>query len=589
MAELVLGPMHRWASTDEATVWVEADSPCEVEVRAGDAAASERTFEVEGHHYAIVRVSGLPENSATPYEVTLDATRVWPEPDSEFPPSALRTHAARGPARVVFGSCRTAYPHEPPYTLTPDEDDCGREVDALRAVAYRMADSDPDEWPHTVLLLGDQVYADEVSPDTLDFMRSRRDTSVPPGETISDFEEYTRLYQEAWSDPPIRWLLSTVPSAMIFDDHDVIDDWNTSQDWVDEMRATDWWDRRIVGAFMAYVLYQHWGNLAPDTLEDDPVYQRVREAGDGGDILAEAAFTWDREVSGVRWSYCRDIGASRIVMIDSRAGRVLTPGERSMVDSGEWRWIVEHATGGFDHLLIGTSLPLIMAPGLHYLEAWNEAVCDGAWGRLAARVGEKIRQGADLEHWPAFRDSFEAVCALLREVGAGGQRPRAGQHRRPVGRRPPRLPGRGRLPGRQRRQLARVAGDVLAVPQSAQRQGAARRHVQLQPRGHGGRPRAGPPGRGAAAAGALAFPGRRPAVRQPGRHARARRPAHAGAARARHAVRRRPRAPTARDRRRASLTRALARLTTSSQSLKTCDGAACMMMRANRQEWRRTS
>jgi PhoD-like phosphatase len=422
MPGLVLGPMHRWASTSEGTVWVEADAACEVEVRAdGAAAASERTFEVEGHHYAIVRIGGLPEDAATPYTVALDGEPVWPEPDSPFPPSTLRTHSGSGPARIVFGSCRTAYPHEPPYTFTPDRHDCGREVDALRAVALRMAGSDSAEWPHTVLLLGDQVYADEVSPDTLEFIRSRRDTSVPPGEAIADFEEYTRLYREAWTDPPIRWLLSTVPTAMIFDDHDVIDDWNTSAAWLDEMRATDWWDRRIAGAFMAYAVYQHWGNLAPDALDRDPVFQRVCDAGDGGDILAEAALRWDREVSGVRWSYCRDVGHTRIVMIDSRAGRVLDPGRRSMVDGGEWRWIVEHAVGGFDHLLIGTSLPLIMAPALHYLEAWNEAVCDGAWGGLAARMGEKLRQGADLEHWPAFRDSFEAMCELLREVGAGGR------------------------------------------------------------------------------------------------------------------------------------------------------------------------
>ncbi|HWM11836.1 MAG TPA: alkaline phosphatase D family protein [Solirubrobacteraceae bacterium] len=420
MPGLVLGPLHRWASTSEATVWVEADAKCDVEVRAGTSSASEPTFEVEGHHYAIVRIGGLPEEAATPYTVALDGDVVWPQPDSSFPPSALRTHSADGPARIFFGSCRTAYPHEPPYTLTPDDHDCGREVDALRAVALRMAGSDPADWPHTVILLGDQVYADEVSPDTLEFIRSRRDTSEPPGESIADFEEYTRLYREAWTDPPIRWLLSTVPTAMIFDDHDVIDDWNTSAEWVAEMRATDWWDRRIVGAFMAYAVYQHWGNLNPDALEEDPVFQRVRDAGDGGDILAEAAFKWDREVSGVRWSYCRDIGRSRIVMIDSRAGRVLDPGGRSMVDAEEWRWIVEHATGGYDHLLIGTSLPLIMAPALHYLEAWNEAICDGAWGGLAARAGEKLRQGADLEHWPAFRDSFFAMCELLREVGAGG-------------------------------------------------------------------------------------------------------------------------------------------------------------------------
>ena len=65
-----------------------------------------------------------------------------------------------------------------------------------------------------------------------EFIRSRRDPEVPPGETIADFEEYTRLYHESWSEPHIRWLLSTVPSAMIFDDHDVHDDWNTSKDWV---------------------------------------------------------------------------------------------------------------------------------------------------------------------------------------------------------------------------------------------------------------------------------------------------------------------------------------------------------------------
>jgi hypothetical protein len=428
MPGLILGPMARWASDSEATVWVETDARCEVEVRpeTGEPVTA-TTFEVEGHHYAIVRVGGLPEDTATPYTVTLDAEPVWPEPDSPFPPSTLRTHSRQGQARIVFGSCRTAYPHHPPYSLTPDEDDTGRELDALRATALRMAAGDPREWPHAVLLLGDQVYADEVSPKTLAFIQGRRDTTQPPGEGIADFEEYTQLYREAWTDPPIRWLLSTVPSAMIFDDHDVIDDWNTSLAWVEEMRATDWWDTRVVGGFMSYVVYQHWGNLAADALEEDEIYRQVIAAGDGGKLLSEYAYRSDREVDGVRWSYCRDIGSTRIVMIDSRAGRVLTPGGRSMVDAGEWEWITEHATGDFDHLLIGTSLPLFLAPGLHYLEAWNEAVCDGAWGGLAAKLGEKLRQGADLEHWPAFRHSFNAMCELLLEIAAGrrGEPPRS--------------------------------------------------------------------------------------------------------------------------------------------------------------------
>ena len=88
---------------------------------------------------------------------------------------------------------------------------------------------------------------------------------------MADFEEYARLYREAWSDPDIRWLLATVPSTMIFDDHDVHDDWNISEAWVRDMRATPWWDERITGAFMSYWLYQHIGNLAPPELAEEPL------------------------------------------------------------------------------------------------------------------------------------------------------------------------------------------------------------------------------------------------------------------------------------------------------------------------------
>ena len=132
----------------------------------------------------------------------------------------------------AFGSCRVAHPDEPPWTLTKDEDPRGREHDALRTLAMKMRAQDVEDWPHLLLLLGDQVYADEVPVSTAEFIAARRDPSVPPGYEVADFEEYCRLYRDSWSEPAVRWLLSTVPTAMIFDDHDVHDDWNTSKDWV---------------------------------------------------------------------------------------------------------------------------------------------------------------------------------------------------------------------------------------------------------------------------------------------------------------------------------------------------------------------
>jgi hypothetical protein len=351
MPKLVLGPLLRYVGETQATVWVETDAAATVEARVSPAgpAAGENgsgaggaevargrapTFRVEGHHYALVLIEGLEPDRTYEYRVELDGESVWPQTRPEgrsFPASTIRTLHGDHPLRIAFGSCRVAAPHEPPWTLPPREDrKRGKGADALYAFALRMRDADPDTWPDLLLLLGDQIYADDTSEEVQAFIRSRRDVQQPPGLEVADFEEYTRLYWEAWGDPVIRWLLSTT-----------------------------------------------------------------------------------------RWSYKRDFGRTRLVVIDSRCGRVLEGPRREMVDDDEFAWIEEQASGDFDHLLLATSLPFALAPAIHDLEAWNEAVTGGAWGRLAARVGEKVRQGIDLEHWAAFNDSFDRLAGLIESVTAG--------------------------------------------------------------------------------------------------------------------------------------------------------------------------
>ncbi|MDQ3943046.1 MAG: alkaline phosphatase family protein, partial [Actinomycetota bacterium] len=237
--------------------------------------------------------------------------------------------------------------------------------------------------------------------------------------------EYARLYRDSWGDPAIRWLLSTVPSAMVFDDHEVSDDWNISEAWIEEVRTHTWWNDQIVGGLASYWIYQHLGNLSPQELERDELLKKVKAADDAGPLLREFAYETHREATGTRWSFYRDFGNVRLVVMDSRGGRVLERDRRSMVDADEWRWIEEHAIGGFDHLLLGTSVPALLGPGFHHLQAWNEAVCSGAWGERAARWGEKIRRSQDLDHWGSFHDSFVELTDLIRAVGAGekGQPP----------------------------------------------------------------------------------------------------------------------------------------------------------------------
>ena len=374
---------------------------------------------------------------------------------------------------MAFGSCRVAAPHEPPYSLRKDEDERGREIDALRTLALRMRDEPRERWPDLLLLLGDQVYADEVSPGTASFAETRRDPDEPPGRRCSTTRstralpgELDRARPSAGCCPPCptRDDLRRPRRARRLEHLPVVGGGDAGHRLVDE---------HLVAAMMSYWVYQHIGNVSPSEHDDHELLRRVKEAGDGTELLREFASGATASTDGARWSYCRDVGSTRIVVIDSRAGRVLEEGRRAMVDADEWAWVTEHATGGVDHLLLATSLPFLLGPGMHWLEAWGEAVAGGAWGRAAARVGERFRRSVDLEHWAAFQSSFARPGRASARGGRGRARRGPGVDRDAVRRRAPRLPVRGGLSSWLGCAQLGMAGRVLALPQPAGREGAA--------------------------------------------------------------------------------------------------------------------
>ena len=432
-AALVLGPLLRYTGETAATIWVQTDEAATVTVSVAGREYAARTFAVHGHHYALVVIEGLPAGSRKTYTVSLDGEQVWPERGSAFPDSRIPLLARGRPTRLAFGSCRTSAPHD-------EEGNRRHGVDALRAYAIHMLETAGDggeacdrrsgrhdPWPDIVLFLGDQIYADETPEAMREFIADRRGLEEPPGEEIKDFVEYAELYRLAWSSPENRWLLSTLPSAMIFDDHDVRDDWNTSWDWHRRMRTVPWWHERIVGALSSYWVYQHIGNLAPDELAEDELWRVVaaHAASDQDEeldltaaleALAERA---DEQPESYRWSFARDLGDCRLVMVDSRAARVLEPGRRSMLDDEEMEWLDSRLRGDTAHLFIGTSLPFLLPPGLHDFEAWSEVTAQRAYGHRLGNAAERLRQAIDLEHWAAFNDGFERVFEMVMEVARG--------------------------------------------------------------------------------------------------------------------------------------------------------------------------
>jgi hypothetical protein len=212
---------------------------------------------------------------------------------------------------------------------------------------------------------------------------------------------------------------------MIFDDHDMIDSWNTTQAWRDEMRGTDWWPEHAIGGLMSYWIYQHLGNLSPSELRDEALLTRVCRDDDGNDALREWASTTDTTAPGdnrYRFSLARTVGDVKLVVVDSRNNRVFDDGWR-MVGRAEWDWVRREALDHPGHVILASTLPVFLSNGLHDLHTWAVRLCDGAWGKRFAKLGERIRREIDLDDWPGFPDSYRDIVDLIEELAAGDDPP----------------------------------------------------------------------------------------------------------------------------------------------------------------------
>ena len=66
----------------------------------------------------------------------------------------------------------------------------------------------------------------------------------------------------AWRDavPTVARVLANVPTYMMFDDHEITDDWNISQRWRKRVTNSDFGRTVLRNGLLAYTVFQAWGN-----------------------------------------------------------------------------------------------------------------------------------------------------------------------------------------------------------------------------------------------------------------------------------------------------------------------------------------
>ena len=372
--------------------------------RTGEHTGEGRTFSAARPPLRVVEVDGLAPGSAERTRcgsTTATGTARVAAARLDLPASRIRTLDPCRPLRLVFGSCRTSVPHDAEHNRRTGSTRCVR----TRCDARTRPGASP-RWPGDLAVDAavprrPGLRRRDLATRCRTFIASRRDIEQPPGKELKDYEEYAHLYRLAWTDPANRWLLSTLPSAMIFDDHDIRDDWNTSRRWRDEMDATSWWHGRIVGGLASYWVYQHLGNLSPG---------RARRTTRSGRAGAPATTGREHDVgdspgrvrrAGRRTTPDATGGATRRDLGGQPAGRPRLPGGAgarrrttgAMLDDGEMAWFDDRCRGDVDHLLHRDLAAVPAADGPAPPGGMGRGGRRGRLGTAAARMGETAAAG----------------------------------------------------------------------------------------------------------------------------------------------------------------------------------------------------
>lgn len=431
MGNLRVGPLIRAIRPDSVAVWTEWNSSCDVTLtatpsdrfqRPGTLSVSTRTIMIGGRHYALSLLTGLQPATWYTYHVGDSAQESQPCSAERTLVQCFRTldlPNAGAALRLAYGSCRKLSAGEP---------------DALSALSLwllRSLDEREVCWPHLLLLIGDQIYAD-------DFIEEREQALLSPlhGQTpqraAQSFEEFALLYTEAWtSDEGIRQVLAALPTSMIFDDHEILNGWNSSPTWRAQILQRGG-ERTLVDGLVAYWVYQGWGNIGLQSSDGHDLLAIMQRATQSGEdtlealrarvrqaVYEEKTLQWDYTLPTMPPIFVADVRADRPADWKRAGGaevvaRILSQEQMARLSA----WSQKHDTS---MALLVSSVPALLPPliGLaEYLMGVQlfQHASSGPFQwlrRKSASIQQRLSLRMSFDHWPAFAATWRELIELL--------------------------------------------------------------------------------------------------------------------------------------------------------------------------------
>jgi hypothetical protein len=388
LPRLLAGPIVRRCTNRDLTFWIAASQrvgklQVDVEsVRGGRIHTSTMSIEI---HVAlqlfvyILRVSGtFPSGVLLLYRVRglTEEEQADCRYEGVGAASLALPEEGSGQFRALHGSCRKSG---------------GPDFDASLAgdTLMQARINDPRRRPHAMLLTGDQVYADDVPQllmtqiqglglDLIGFeeplpgikkpyidainrqpvMKTAGFTSGAASNHLLTFGEYCAAYLLAWNPKlwPATWptgkqeemqvildrtragskalrrLLANLPTYMIFDDHEVTDDWFLNDQIKNAMLGTPFGRRVVANGITAFWLFQGIGN-DPDVFVgtkdfriDGYLADHLARLKETDDPLNDASTDFDKYLvqHDRTWSFVTPTRPG-IVFLNTRTRRAMSP------------------------------------------------------------------------------------------------------------------------------------------------------------------------------------------------------------------------------------------------------------------------
>jgi hypothetical protein len=194
-------------------------------------------------------------------------------------------------------------------------------------------------------------------------------------------------------------VMAHLPSLMIFDDHDITDDWNLSAQW-EQTAYGHPFSRRIIGnALLGYLLCQGWGN-DPDACA--ALVGQCQRLGDGRDELIDELLRFQG------WQYALPSNPPLLVL-DTRTRRWRSESNLAK-PSGllDWEALCELQQALLDHpsAIIVSPAPIF---GVKLIETVQ---------RVFSALGYPLL--VDAENWMAHRGAAQVILNIFRHSRTPG-------------------------------------------------------------------------------------------------------------------------------------------------------------------------